>query len=116
MVGLLVTPTTCWSRRSASSPPVLSRPREISSSHTATPAAESSASRSVMTFSSVTGGGALDAHGAGDRCVGGGDHAIGGEAELFKQDRGRGGGTEVLDTHALAGRADQIPPRHRDAG
>src|SRR2546430_17590570 len=50
MVGLLVSPTTCFSRRSASSPPVARRAREISSSHTATPAAESSANRSVIVF------------------------------------------------------------------
>ena len=48
IVGLVVTPTTCFSRRSWSSPPELSRTREMSSSQTATPAALSSPSLSVV--------------------------------------------------------------------
>lgn len=48
IVGLVVTPATCFSRRSWSSPPELKRTRERSSSQTATPAAVSSFSLSVM--------------------------------------------------------------------
>ena len=48
MVGFVVTPTTCCSRRILSSEPLCRRTRERSSSHTATPAAESSASLSVI--------------------------------------------------------------------
>ena len=93
-------------------PPLDSRSRERSSSQTATPAAESSASLSVMRYApcpSVAG-----------RCepvmsptlasdgVGRGDDVVGGEAELLEQDLVGRAGAVVLDADALAGVADEV--------
>src|SRR3954447_16049189 len=108
MVGFEVTPTTCWSRRSASSPPLCSRPREMSSSQMETPAAESSANLSVMScllwpVNSVTRGRPGDQSDLGQRGAGRGDHVVGGEAELLEQHLVRRAGPVVLQAHALAG-------------
>ena len=57
LAGLVVTPATCFSRRSWSSPPELSRTRERSSSQTATPAAVRSPSLSVRPATLPSGAG-----------------------------------------------------------
>src|SRR5882672_6260666 len=117
MVGLLVTPTTCWSSRSLARPPVMRRPREMSSSHTATPAADSSASRSVMSSAprntlpdkryaslpvvSAARGGTGDDAGLGERRVRRGDHPVRREAELLEQHLVRRGRPVVFNAHAL---------------
>src|SRR4051794_25221943 len=121
MVGFEVTPTTCWLRRSASSPPLCSRPREMSSSQIETPAAESSANLSVMScllwpVNSGAGGGSGDLTDLGQRGPGGGDHVIGGEAELLEQHRVRRARPVVLQADALARVPDEIVPRLGDPG
>src|SRR5581483_11941254 len=121
IVGLLVTPTTWFSRRNLSrlvcEPPSISRSREMSSSQIATPAAESSPSRSVLGRSvmSVPCRLALDLERAGKRGPSRGDHVVGGEAELLEQHLIRRARAEVFDADALAVGTDQILPRHGDA-
>src|SRR5437764_451682 len=116
MVGLLVTPTTCFSRRSASNPPVASRCREMSSSHTATPAADSSASLSVIAFPLlVARGGTGDRADPGERRAGRRHRMVRREAELLEQHLVRRARAVVLDAHRLAEVADQVAPGHRDA-
>src|SRR6266511_4910061 len=116
MVGLLVSPTTCFSRRSASSAPVAIRSREMSSSHTATPAADTSPSLSVIVFPfSVARGGTGDRADPGERRARRRHHVVRREAELLEQHLVRGAGAVVLDAHRLAVVAQQVPPGHRDA-
>src|SRR3954447_3499817 len=105
MLGFVVTPTTCCSRRFLSSEPLVSRTRERSSSHTATPAAESSASLSVIAYSSVTGRVTGDLADPGQGGVGLGHHVVRGEPEVLEKDLGGRAGAVVLDAHRLAGLA-----------
>src|SRR5689334_4155029 len=128
MVGFVVTPTTCCSRRILSSEPLVSRTRERSSSHTATPAADSSASLSVIAYSffclalrrsrpgsSVAGRVTGDVADLGQGGVGLGHHVVRGEPEVLEQDRGGRAGAVVLDAHRLAGLAEDAVPAHPDA-
>src|SRR3954454_16251862 len=101
MLGLVVTPTTCCSRRSLSSPPDVSRTRERSSSHTATPCAESSASLSVIAYLSIPGRVTGDLADLGQGGVGLGHHVVRGEAELLEKNLGRRAGAVVLDADRL---------------
>src|SRR4029453_16941370 len=110
MLGLVVTPTTCCSRRILSSEPLVSRTRLRSSSHTATPAAESSASLSVIAYSSIPG---LVTGDVADLCQGGvglGHHVVRGEPELLEEDLGGGAGAVGLDADRLAGLAEEAGP------
>src|SRR3954467_12326368 len=120
ILGLVVTPTTCCSSRSFCSPPVVSRGRERSSSHTATPWAESSASLSVIATpllsSSVSGRVTGDCADLGQGGVGLGHHVVRGEPELLEQDLGGSARSVVLDADRLAGVADDAVPAHPDAG
>src|SRR5690242_17086567 len=109
MVGLEVTPTTCCSRRSLSSPPEVSRWRERSSSQIATPAEASWASRSVIAMHpSVSGGRTRDGADPRQGGVGRGHDPVDGEAELLEQHLVGRAGPVVLQAHALAVVANQI--------
>src|SRR5690349_351100 len=116
MLGLVVTPTTCCSSSIFFSEPVVSRGRERSSSQTATPAAESSASLSVISYSSVTGRVTGDLADLGQGGVGLCHHVVRGEPELLEEDLRGGAGAVVLDADRLARVAEDAVPAHPDAG
>src|SRR6516164_5856045 len=108
IVGLDVTPTTCRSRTRAARLPLVSRSRLMSSSHTATPAADSSARTSdeVMTVCSLLAGRwdrtripSRLRHARSRR----GRGLLRRQPEVLVQVLVRRGGTEVLDADVLTG-------------
>src|SRR5688500_19537766 len=135
MVGLVVTPTTEYSSTRDCRFPVRMRSRDRSSSHTATPASESSASclfcaMGVRPFglirrwerrSSAVAGGVGESAGRRDRTggdgvagarrlqalAGGGDDGLVGEAELLVQGRVGGAGAVVGEPDDPARVADE---------
>src|SRR5687768_7526058 len=137
IVGLVVTPTTLDSSTSDCRFPLRMRSRDRSSSHTATPAEESSASFSfcAMTVpfgldfrtgrvvgSAVAGGveqdsGGIRPDGCARRCRGrrdalarGGDDGLGGEAEFLEEHGVGGAGAVVVQADDPAGVADEVAP------
>src|SRR4051812_44736238 len=115
MLGLVVTPTTCCSSSIFFSEPLVSRTRERSSSQTATPWAESSASRSVIATPLVTGRVTGDLADLGQGGVGLCHHVVRGEPELLKEDLGGRAGAVVLDAHGLARISKNAVPAHPNA-
>src|SRR5690348_7651507 len=118
MVGLVVMPTTWHSRRSLSSPPLVSRCRERSSSQIATPAEDSCASLSVIvnTPLSVARGTSRDLADAGQGSPCGRGNPVCGKPELVENHLVRRARPEVFEAHALAAVADEIVPGLRNAG
>src|SRR5687768_4508381 len=143
IVGLVVTPTTEYSSTIDCRLPLCMRSRERSSSQTATPASDSSASFSfcamtgafragwvrTTTGSSVAGGvgetargrdGAGRDGGAGagrlQALPGSGHDRLVGEAELLVEDGVGGAGPVVGEADDPAGVADELAPAHGDAG
>src|SRR3954451_16175494 len=115
IVGLVVTPTTCFSLISSARLPVSIRSRERSSSQMETPASESACRRSVM-VPPVRGGGRTSAGGDVDAVASGIGHRCRGDAELGEDALVVGGGAVVLDRHHPAVVADDLAPALRDAG
>src|SRR3954451_21914660 len=110
IVGLLVTPTTCLVSTRSCRLPVRSRSRLMSSSQIETSWADRSASGSdisVLLRLRATSAVGADMLQCGVR---GGEHAVGGEAELLEQHVPVGACTEMLDGEDLAGVADVLTP------
>src|SRR4051794_26311734 len=119
IVGLVVTPTTCFSLISSARLPVSIRSRERSSSQMETPASERAWSRSVMVppvgawWSRGWRGSVLHAPQAVARGVG---HGLTGDAELLVDAGVVGGRAVVLDRDDAAVVAHDLAPALGDAG
>src|SRR3954466_14222615 len=110
--GLVVTPTTCWSRTRSARLPVSMRSRDRSSSQIETPASESCFRRSVM-FPSLVG---ASVGGAPDAVLGRRGDGLGGDAELLVEAGEVGGRAVVLERDDPPAVAHDLAPALRHPG
>ena len=110
IVGLLVTPTTCWSSTRSLQ---VAGPQPVTTD-VVEPDRDSLGGEIGEYVGHVEFPSGLA--GAGEAGVRRGDDVIGGEAELLEQDVALGAGPEVLDADDLAGVADDLAPALRDRG
>src|SRR3954454_23652501 len=117
IVGLLVTPTTCFLWTSSCRFPVRSRSRLMSSSQMETPSSDSCANASLISCPlSVPCRSAPDATSALQGGVSSGHNVVRGEPELLEEHVALGARAEVVDRDDFAAVADDLPPTLRDAG
>src|SRR4051794_5557004 len=112
IVGLVVTPTTCFSLTRSARLPVSIRSRERSSSQMDTPASARAWSRSLI--GSLLRGGLFGC--CVDAVLGGLRDRLGGDAELRVDPLVRRGGAPVLEADHPSGVADVLPPAEAQAG